>query len=75
MGMPLKIHRAFSQTTQLALAKKSNMSQSMIYLIENGHRIPSENQKNRIAAALNVTIEDIDWFEKSPAESNRNGAT
>jgi transcriptional regulator with XRE-family HTH domain len=68
MGMPLKIHRAFGRTTQLALAKKSNMSQSMIYLIENGHRIPSEGQKKRIAAALRVSVADIDWPQKAPAE-------
>ena len=68
MGLPLRIVRQLCGFTQVELGKRSDMSQGFIHLVEAGHRVASENQKARIAAALMVSVDEIDWPQKAPAE-------
>ena len=73
--MELRIIRAFTGWTQRRLGMEAEISQTRVHEIEKGYYVPSDEEKIRIAAALNVSVEDIDWPKKTPAESNRNGAT
>jgi len=49
---------------QWDLALLTGISQSKISLIENGFVTPSDQDRNRICAALNIEHGSIDWPEE-----------
>jgi transcriptional regulator with XRE-family HTH domain len=59
--MDLKTLRAQERISQWKLALKTGIPQSTISLIEKGYIPPSEENRNKIAEALNVSINEIDW--------------
>ena len=66
-GMDLRFLRILAGETQRELGRKVGRSQSWVHLIEAGYCIPSEDDKARIAAALQVSTADIDWPESASA--------
>ena len=55
----LKEIRFFKEVTQPLLALKSGIQQSRISLIQNELVTPREEEKRKIAKALNLKVEDI----------------
>ena len=56
----LKTIRVLRGETQLSLAQKTGLHYSKICLIEKGHVIPREDEKERLEKALNAAG-CIDW--------------
>lgn len=73
--MDLRFFRVLAGKPQRELARQVGRSQSWVHLIEVGYCFASEEDKALIAEALNVSVTDIEWPEKSPAESNRKRVT
>ena len=59
--MDLKTFRAQKRITQWDLSLKTGIAQSTISLIEKGYVPPSEENRNKIAEALSVSINEVDW--------------
>jgi transcriptional regulator with XRE-family HTH domain len=59
--MEMRIIRVFGRKTQRQLGIESEISQTRVHEIENSYYVPSEEEKARLAAALNVSVDDIDW--------------
>ena len=59
--MNLKEIRFKKNLTQCRLGLKANISQPRISLIETGQYLPSQDEIQRIAEALEVPIWRIDW--------------
>jgi predicted transcriptional regulator len=58
--MDLREVRFKKRISQWELNKQTGVHQSRISLIENGH-IAKKDEKQKIAEALKVNIDDIDW--------------
>jgi DNA-binding XRE family transcriptional regulator len=58
--MDLKEARFKKRISQWELSKLTEVHQSRISLIENGHKA-NEKEKKALAEGLNMRIEDIDW--------------
>lgn len=59
--MKLKVARAEKDLTQWDLALKAGVSQAKVSLIERGHIVPSDDDRQRMAAALGLEADQIDW--------------
>lgn len=59
--MTLEEARFHRRLTQLDLRLKTGIHQSKISMIENGYAIPREDEKARLAKALSVKPDQIDW--------------
>jgi DNA-binding XRE family transcriptional regulator len=59
--MKLKTLRAERMESQWWLSIETGIHQSKISLFERGYITPSEEEKQKIADALNVSVDDIDW--------------
>ena len=57
----LKIARAISDVTQWDLAADTGIHPTTLSHIERGRLVPTEEQKKKIAKALNIPIEDIEF--------------
>ena len=55
----IRKRRRWLNITQTELGKKIGVSQQRIYIFEKGHAIPDAFQMQRIANALNTTIETL----------------
>jgi len=70
--MDLKEARFHRRTSQWDISVKTGIPQSKLSLIENGYVVPKDEEKEKIATALNCSVEEI-----FPAEigSNRNATS
>jgi predicted transcriptional regulator len=59
--MHLREIRARLRVSQWDLRQKTGIHQTKISLFEKGHIKLSDNERRRIAKALKVAINDIDW--------------
>ena len=59
--MNLREARFIKRLNQWDLTKKTGIHQSVISLIENGYKIPTDLQKQKISNALNMNISVIEW--------------
>lgn len=59
--MKLKAIRAERMESQWSLYKETGIHQSKISLFERGYIKPSDEEKQKIAEALNVSVDEIDW--------------
>jgi len=58
-NMDLRIARTRKRICQYELSHRTGISQGLISLIERGYRQPTNDQADKIAAALQVKIEEI----------------
>jgi transcriptional regulator with XRE-family HTH domain len=56
---PLRGRRAALGLSQPEVASRMGKSPSWLSLIENGHYIPTEDEKNRLAAILDCGVAEI----------------
>ena len=56
---PLKLERVSRGITQVSIFMQTGISNSLISAIERGQFIPSEMHKQKLAAALGVSVEKI----------------
>lgn len=61
--MDLKTTRASKRITQMRLWKKTGIAQRRLSLLENNYISPSAEERRKIARALNVSQDEIDWLE------------
>ena len=59
--MDLVTARAKKRKTQWDLRMATGINQSKISLIEHGYIIPSNREKAKIAEALGVKVNEIEW--------------
>lgn len=59
IGLRIKELREKIGLTQTELAQKSKLARTVIPMIENGQRYPSEKTLSKIVKALGVSLEDI----------------
>lgn len=59
--MKLKAVRAERMESQWSLSRETGIHQSKISLFERGYITPSKEEKQKIADALNVSVDHIDW--------------
>ena len=59
--MDLAEARFRKRITQWRLAKRTKISATKISLIENGYIVPREEEKERLANALELQPEEIQW--------------
>ncbi len=59
--MTLEEARFHRRLTQLDLRLRTGIHQSKISLIENGYACPRQDEKERIAKALGVKVDQIEW--------------
>jgi len=59
--MELAIARKRNLMTQWDLSKKIEVSQTKVSLFERGHIIPTDEEKDRIAQALGIGVNDVEW--------------
>ena len=72
--MTLRELRFHKKVSQLEVAFASGMSQTKLSLIERGYAVAKRRERERIAAALGVQSEQIDWpTAPSTAEVCLNG--
>ena len=67
--MDLREARFKRRITQWDLSKITNVHQSRISLIENGHKA-SEKEKKALAKGLGMHVEDIGWPTDSAEQEN-----
>jgi len=65
--MDLKTLRTSKRITQWDLRNKTGISQTKICLIERGYIEPRTEEKKKIATALGVKKDEINWQESIPA--------
>ncbi len=59
LGIRIKELREAKGLSQTLLAKESKIARTVITMIENGQRYPSEKTLNKIIAILGVTLDDV----------------
>ena len=59
IGINIKNRRLAAGMSQKALAEAAGISQPFVFDIERENRSPSEDTAQRIAAALNCTVDDL----------------
>ena len=64
----IKEFRIAKKMTQSELARRAHVSQPHIHDLENGHRSASPETLARIAAALDVTVDDLIQRKSSPED-------
>jgi len=65
--MNLKRARKLSRKVQWDLTIATGIPQGKISLIENGYIQPTIDEKNKLAAALDLAVSDIHWPEVKTA--------
>ncbi len=60
-GRNLRAIRAFRGLEQRELAKLSGVDQASISMLENDRRRPRRSTVEKLAAALGVEVETLDW--------------
>lgn len=55
----LRVLRAERRMTQFQLAQKSRINPATVSLIENEHLSPTQEQRERLARALNTDVTDV----------------
>lgn len=55
----LRVLRAERRMTQFQLARKSRINTATVSLIENEHLVPTEEQRERLARALNADVTEL----------------
>ena len=60
--MELREARFKKRITQLGLYLKTGINQAKICHFERGYMMPRNDEKKRIAEALEVDINDLDWL-------------
>jgi len=61
--MDLREARFKAKKTQWSVRLFTNINQTKLSLIENGYVFPSEDEKHKIAEALEMEATDITWPE------------
>lgn len=59
MISPLRRKRFFGELSIYALGQKTGIDPARISLIERGYKIPREDEKEKIAQALDCQVEEI----------------
>lgn len=59
MSINLKTARFHQNISQWELSRRTGIRQSDISLFENGYKAPKDEEKEKIADALNCSIEDV----------------
>jgi len=59
----LEVIRKIKGLVQWDIVKNTGIPQTTISLVERGHKRPTQKMKEKIAMALGVGVEDIDWPE------------
>jgi transcriptional regulator with XRE-family HTH domain len=59
IGNKIKYYREKNRLTMSKLAELSGVSQSTISLIESGQRIPNSKTLERLASALNISLDEL----------------
>ena len=60
--MDMYIARAINRVSQWELARRTGISQAQLSLFERGYREPSEEAKVKIAAAIGISADRIEWL-------------
>lgn len=68
LGTTIKDLRSLKKLTQYDLAKKANISKNALWNYENNKREPSIETLNKLASALEVTINDLLWPDHKDKE-------
>jgi transcriptional regulator with XRE-family HTH domain len=55
----LRVLRAERRMTQFQLAQKSRINPATVSLIENEHLVPTPDQRDRLARALNADADEL----------------
>ncbi|ALC87074.1 MULTISPECIES: helix-turn-helix transcriptional regulator [Bacillaceae] len=58
-GRRIRAFRRLKRLSQVELAKEMEMSVSILGQIEQGKRVPSERQLDKIASLLDIPIEEL----------------
>lgn len=61
----LKQWRALAGMTQSQLARTAGLAQSTVAHYESGRRVPSLNSARRLADALGILLDQIEWPERA----------
>jgi transcriptional regulator with XRE-family HTH domain len=61
--MDLRIARLSKKFSQWQISRFTGINQTKVSLIENGFVSPSREEKERIAKALALTVDEIKWTE------------
>jgi DNA-binding XRE family transcriptional regulator len=69
--MKLKAIRAERMESQWSLSRETGIHQSKISLFERGYIKPSDDEKQKIADALNVSVDQIDWDIQRGGQNER----
>ena len=59
--MDLRTHRVIKGKKQWDVTRETGIPQTKVSLIENGYVSPSESEKTKIAEALGLAVDQIDW--------------
>jgi len=59
--MDLYLARVTRKVTQWELARRTGISQAQISLFERGYREPSDEIKQKIAGAIDIPVDVINW--------------
>ncbi|MFE6170335.1 helix-turn-helix domain-containing protein [Viridibacillus arvi] len=65
-GRRIRAFRKLKRIQQVEFAKKVGMSTSILGKIERGDRLPTEEQLQIIATALDINMDELKGGEKSP---------
>ena len=65
---PIARHLEESGTTLEQLVEASGLEPKLVQAIVAGNYTPSPSERQRLASALNVSIEDIAWGHAVPVE-------
>jgi transcriptional regulator with XRE-family HTH domain len=68
----LRQKRYEAELTQYDMVNRAKIHQSTYSLIERGYRLATQDEKERLARALNCTVHEIDWtaaYENRMAQS------
>ena len=49
--------------TQQDICFRAKMHQSVYSLIENGYKVPDQDQRQRLAEVLKCNLSDVDWTQ------------
>jgi transcriptional regulator with XRE-family HTH domain len=67
-GRRIRAFRKLKGFTQESLAKQLNISVSVLGEVERGNRIPERDFVDRVAEALNITVEEL--IPSNPEEND-----
>ncbi len=71
-GTRIRAFRKLKMVKQVELAKKMDMSVSILGKIEQGKRKPTDKQLEQIASILNIKLEDLKGETKEGEDNDKN---